>query len=384
MSPLPDAPVTVLFTPAELPLFRDGMAGLHPLPPSFLDRPCWLHRAGLHGDGAIFAAPPEGPVDPAVHPHFWAMLSDVTHAMCDDAPLRRRVLDAEGHGRVVVGYHATGDYASVRDHFRARGAVVEARELADAPTVVRAPEEVETLRAVDALFPLGPRAPAPRRALRDHLHGLGRAPPALSTRAARELAGLFQGLSPRALNGVLLRALDALATNPPRAVELEWRLRFDSPAHDLHGAWRALLRARGIDDDALLPTALAAWTAGPQLNSRAWWVLDRAARDPAATLARVRRSPWRADIHRRLLFASAITWRLPRFRLLAEELLARHARRLDALAVTQLLAGDAARPLRLSIVARRAEIVRGRAPRERAALLTAFDEVYEREGDPFG
>ncbi|MFO0626176.1 MAG: hypothetical protein U0325_11220 [Polyangiales bacterium] len=377
-------PVTVLFTPATLPLFRDGMAGLHPLPPSFFDRPCWVHRAGLHADGSIFDALPEGPVDPAVHPHFWAMLSDVVGVMTADDALRRRILDAEGHGRVTLGYHATGDYAAVRAHLLARGPLVDVGELVDAPDDPPPRPEDETLRAVDARMRLGPRPAPARRALREHLHGARGPAPTLSPRGERWLATLFEGVTPRGLNAVHRRALDLLAPHPRRLAELEWRMRFDSPAHDLHALWRETLRARGVGDDVLAPHAAGAWALGAQVNSRAWWVLDLAARDPGGFLARVARSPVRTSIHRRLLFASAITWKLPRFRALVETLLADFGRSLDARAVVELLRDDAARALRPAIAARRAEIVKGRRVRDLAALVAAFDAARASEGDPRG
>lgn len=368
-------PVTVLFTPATLPLFRDGMAGLHPLPPSFLDRPCWVHRAGLHATDSLFDALPEGPVDLAAHPHFWAMLSDVVGVMTEDEALRRRILDAEGHGRVTLGYHATGDYAAVRAHFLARGPIVEAGELVDAPDDPPPPTEERTLRAVDVMMRLGPRDAPARRALREHLHGARGPAPKLSPRGERWLATLFEGVTPRGFNAVHRRALDLLAPHPRRLAELEQRMRFDSPAHDLHALWRETLRARGVGEDDLAPHAAAAWAIGAQVNARAWWVLDLAARDPGGFLARVAKSPVRASIHRRLLFASAITWKLPRFRALPEALLADHGRRLDARALVELLRDDAARALHPAIVARRAEIMKGRRADDLATLVAAFDAV---------
>lgn len=373
----PSAPPTVLFTAEELPLFRDGMAGLHPLPPSFLRRPCWVHRAGPHPSDAIFDALPEDPVDPAVHTHFWSMLSDVVGVMTDDVSLRRRLLDAEGHGRVTLGYHASADYAAVRDHLRARGAVIEARELVQAPDVGLAPTEAETLRAVDeALHACDVRSGA----LMNYLHGVGRTPPTLPPRGAPQLSTAFERVTPRSLNAVHLRALDVLATTPRRLVALEERLCFESPAHDLHALWRAQVRARGVDEEALVAPSFAAWAVGHQVDARAWWLLDRAARDPAEVLARVGTSSLRTTIHRRLLYASAITWKFTRFRMVSETLLRDFGRRLDAEAIVELLRDPSARALRLPIVARREEILKGRRRPDRDNLVAALDAVVEAEG----
>lgn len=379
MTLLPDTtgPVTVLFTPREMPIFRDGMARLHPLPAAFFERPCWVHRVGLHADGEIFRELPEGPVDPEVHQHFWAMLSDVVGVMTHDAVMRQRILDAEGHGRITLGYHASGEYGPVRDHFRARGPVVEGRELVRGAFDPPAPSEDDTLRMVDAIVRVNARSSVERVALRDYLHGGGSDAPPMPRRGAPPIEELFHGLTPRVLNAVHLRALDVIATAPDRLAGLESRLSFASPVHDLHYLWREMLGARGVSDDAMEPGVVAAWATGDSVSSRAWWVLDRAARDPGAFLARYASSPHRQSIHRRLLFGAWITWGLPRFRALAEELVAKHGRRLDAEALFGILRSKDPARSRAMLQRHRAQILKGRRGSERRWLIEAIDRVDE-------
>ena len=380
MFPEPDlsGPVTVLFTPRDLPLFRDGMARLHALPAAFLDRPCWVHRVGLPLGEHIFRELPEGPVDAAVHPHFWAMLTDVVGVMTHDNRLRRRILDAEGHGRITLGYHATGDYEEVRAYFRGRCPLVEARELLRDALTPPAPTEDDTRRAVDVILRFSARSSPARAALHDFLHGGASEVPPMPARNPPRLEDLFDGLTPHALNAVHLRALDVLASAPERLARLESKLSFHSPAHDLHYLWREMLGARGVSDDDIEPAAVVAWATGDAVCSRAWWILDRAARDPGAFLARYAASPHRALIHRRLLFAAWITWDLPRFHALAEALVATFGRRLDAQAFHGILACEDPTRSRALLLRHRAEVLKGRRGRERQRL----DEAIDGPGEP--
>ncbi len=376
--PEPSGPVTVLFTPRDLPLFRDGMARLHPLPAAFFDRPCWVHRVGMPLGEHIFEELPEGPVDAAVHPHFWAMLTDVVGVMTHDDRLRRRILDAEGHGRITLGYHATGDYDEVRAYFRERCHIVEVRELVGDAFTPPAPPEDDTRRAVDAILRISARSSPARAALHDFLHGGASEVPPMPARNAPRIEDLFDRLTPRALNAVHLRALDVLATAPERLARLESKLSFHSPAHDLHYLWREMLGARGVSDDDIEPAAVVAWATGDAVCPRAWWVLDRAARDPGGFLARYAASQHRALIHRRLLFASWITWDLPRFHALAEELVAKFGRRLDAQALHGILACEDPTRSRALLLRHREEVLKGRRGRERQRL----DEAIDGPGEP--
>lgn len=379
MALLPDTtgPVTVLFTPRDLPIFRDGMTRLYPLPASFFDRPCWVHRLGTHTDGEIFRVLPEGPVDPEIHPHFWAMLTDVVGVMTHDDVLRRRILDAEGHGKITLGYHATGEFAPVRDYFRKRGPIVEARELVRGAFDPPAPSEEDTLRMVDAIVRVSERSSSERVALRDYLHGGGSDAPPMPRRNAPRLERLFVGLTPRVFNAAHMRALDVLTTSSDYLAPLERELSFASPVHDLHYLWREMLGARGFSDDAIEQGVVEAWAIGDVVSPRAWWVLDRAARDPGAFLARYSYSRYRQMIHRRLLYGAWITWDLPRFHALAEELVAKHGRRLDAEAILGIVQCKDPTRSRALLMKHRDEILVGRRGRDRQRLINASEGAGE-------
>lgn len=373
--------MVLLYAPRALPLFRDGIARAEPLPDGLLQRPAWLFGQGRGlAEGEIFEAIPEGPVDEANHPHLWGMIEDVHAVMNHDDEFRLRMLGYAGHGGVVQGYHTSTSLDAARAFFAKRARVLEVDALLRERLTRSRVSSDDTLRRVDETLRKGPTARRSRDALRDYLHGGGECP-VISRTAPPRLDALFEAVSPLGFNEVHLRALDLVARSPALLRRAEAAVALQDPAYDLHYVWRDMLGARGVDEGTLERNALAAWLEGDALHTRAWWLLHRAAEGPRAFLDRCRDEFNEAALHRRLLFASWITWNLPRFRALATELVAEHGARLHEEAIVTILRSrHAARSAEL-VGAHLGVVVRGRPPEEALRIVRAVEDAARPAAD---
>lgn len=375
-----DRPLVFLYTPQTLPLFRDWMLKQHPFPESFRHRPLWITRGGPEAppESAIFARLPEDPVDARHHPHFWAMKSDVNGVALHDAAFRFRVLGQVGHGIVRTGYHVNASYAQVRAFFAEHARLLEAEDLVREQAAKPRPSEADTLDVLANVFRIVPRSPRSRAAMHDYLHGGGDVPPAGGR--VPKLIDLFTGVSPLAFNEVHLRALDLLARAPEQLREIEHTITTADPTFDLHSIWRDTLRSRGVDELVIEDCALRACLGGDPVHTRAWWLLLRAAADPGAFLDRHHAMDVHT-LHRRLLYASWITWDLPQFRALTEELVASHGHRLEVNALLTIFDGKHQRRSADLVGRNLGAVVKGRPPEEATRLYEAVEQAAQLSSD---
>lgn len=375
-----DRPLVFLYTAQSLPLFRDWLVKQHPFPESFQHRPLWITRGGPEAqpESEIFKRLPEAPVDARHHPHFWAMKSDVNGVALHDSVFRFRVLGQVGHGVVRTGYHVNASYAEVRAFFAEHARILEAEDLVREQAAKPRPTAADTLDVLSGVFRIVPRSPRGRAAMHDYLHGGGDVPP-VGGRVPK-LTDLFTGVSPLAFNEVHLRALDLLARAPEQLRVIERTITTADPAFDLHSIWRDTLRSRGVEELAIEGCAMHAWIYGDPVHTRAWWLLLRAAADPGAFLDRHREMDTHT-LHRRLLYASWITWDLPQFRAFTEELVASHGHRLEVNALLAIFDGKHARRSAELVGKNLGAIVKDRPPEEATRLYEAVELAAQASPD---
>lgn len=275
-----------------------------------------------------------------------------------------------------------GSYAAVRDFYVRRAQVVEIGELVRARVADASASDEETLARLTKAFPVGPRTRPERARLHDYLLGGGPIPPR-PKRDMPKLTSIFEHVSPNDFNEVHQRALDLLVREPDQLEALERTVALSDAMFDLHARWREALFVRGVSEETVLRNATTAWLDGDPVHTHAWWVLDRIAADPGAFLARYAGDVREIQLHRRVLFASRITWDTPRLRGVAEELIAHHGAKLHANAVVELCQGTAAARLGALFAAHLGALLEGRSADDATRIREAVEATaaLEPEGD---